>query len=340
MFDTLADDALSPLIRPHLPMQYRYLLDIVRVDPEVSAGAGDTASRGAITQALHVLLLADLIDRTPTAAAYVNDLNARGETLTLDHGALRTIDLAGMGTLPAGRRAIGRILEPLGYFENNRYPLDRLGMTGFSYTHRDFPETLPQFFVSELHVERFSPRFQQAIARVTAESEDPLDAVSIDRLLRLRRDQRLPIGEAIELLPVLVASFDRQHGDPRLDDYETLLAESAEAAWIATEGNSFNHATHRVPDLRKLVAEQRLRGRPMKPKIEVSRSGRVQQTAYRADTVERRFVDGNDLVVRTVPGSFFEFIQRSTVVDESGRRRLDLSFDSGNAQGIFKMTAA
>ncbi len=340
MFDTLADDRMNLLIRPHLPMQYRYLLDIVRVDPEVSAATGDTVSRGAITQALHVLLLADLIDRTPTAAAYVNDLNARGETLALDHGALRTIDLAGMGTLPAGRRAIGRILEPLGYFENNRYPLDRLGMTGFSYTHRDFPETLPQFFVSELHVERFSARFYQAIARVTAESEDPLDAVSIDRLLRLRRDHCLPIGEAIELLPVLVASFDRQHGDPRLDDYETLLAESAEAAWIATEGNSFNHATHRVPDLRKLAAEQRLRGRPMKPKIEVSRCGRIQQTAYRADLVERRFVDGDDLVVRTVPGSFFEFIQRSMVTDENGRQRLDLGFDSGNAQGIFKMTAA
>lgn len=340
MFETLTDGMPTLLIQPHLPMQYRYLLDIVRVDPDVAAERGDTASRGAIAQALNVLLLADLIDRTPTAKAYVRDLDTLGETLTFDHGALRTIDLAGMGTLPTGRRAIGRILEALGYFESARYPLDRLGMTGFSYTHRDYPETLPQFFVSELHVERFSRQFQEAIARVTQHSEDPLDEVSIERLLRLRRDQRLPLGEAIELLPVLVASFDRQHGDPLLEDYETLLAESAEAAWIATEGNSFNHATHRVHDIRKLVAEQRLRGRPMKAEIEVSRSGRVQQTAYRADMVERRFIDGDRLMVKNVPGSFFEFIQRSTVADKDEGQRLDLAFDSGNAQGIFKVTAA
>ena len=340
MFETLADDTLTLLIRPHLPMQYRYLLDVVGIDPGVAAEDGARASRGAIAQALNILLLADLIDRTPTAAAYIDDLNTLGEMLTFDHGALRTIDLGGMGTLPAGRRAIGRILEPLGYFESGRYPLDRLGMTGFSYTHRDYPETLPQFFVSELHVERFSPRFQEAIARVTEDSEDPLDEVTIERLMRLRRDQSLPIEEAVDLLPALVASFDRQHGDPSLDDYETLLAESAEAAWIATEGNSFNHATHRVSDLRRLVAEQRLRGRPMKSEIEISRCGRIQQAAYRADSVERRFIDGEALVTGNVPGSFFEFIQRGVRTDEHGRQRLDLGFDSSNAQAIFKMTAA
>jgi len=128
----------------------------------------------------------------------------------------------------------------------------------------------------------------------------------------------------------------------RLEDYETLLAESAEAAWIATEGNSFNHATNRVADLKKIVAEQRLRGRPIKPDIEVSRSGRVLQTAYTADPVQRHFIDRDGKpILRTVPGSFFEFIQRAAMIDEtSGEQRLDLAFDSGNAQAIFKMTAA
>ena len=37
-----------------------------------------------------------------------------------------------------------------------------------------------------------------------------------------------------------------------------------------------------------------------------------------------------------VPGSFYEFIAR----DEEAAGRLDLRFDSSNAQGIFKMTAA
>ena len=334
--------AVATLIGAHLPIQLRYLLDVIWLDPKLVDEDGETVSRGAIAQALNLLLLADLIDRTPTAAAYVRDLENMGETLVFDHGALRTIELDRMGTLPAGRRAISRILEPLGYAESAVYPLDRLGMTGFSYTHLDYPETLPQFFVSELHPTRFSLEFQVAMARITQDSEDPLDTVSRDLLRRLKVNGNLPMADAISLLPALVASFDRQHCDPRWSDYETLLAESTEAAWIATEGNSFNHATHRVSDLRKTVAEQRLRGRPMKPEIEISRTGRIHQTAYKADPVERRFISRNGrTVTHTVPGSFFEFIQRATLSDDAaGRYRLDLGFDSSNAQAIFKMTAA
>jgi hypothetical protein len=46
-----------------------------------------------------------------------------------------------------------------------------------------------------------------------------------------------------------------------------------------------------------------------------------------------------ELVVREVPGSFYEFITRDTYVDEAGKTRLDLGFDTSNAQAIFKMTA-
>ncbi|MEA3110817.1 MAG: hypothetical protein QOG58_616, partial [Caballeronia sp.] len=46
-------------------------------------------------------------------------------------------------------------------------------------------------------------------------------------------------------------------------------------------------------------------------------------------------------IERDVPGSFYEFISRDAVMDEAtGRARLDLGFDAGNATGIFKMTAA
>ena len=112
-------------------------------------------------------------------------------------------------------------------------------------------------------------------------------------------------------------------------------------AWIATEGNVFNHATDRVSSLDVLVEEQRKLSRPLKDTIETSRSGRVRQTAFRADPVERIFVDSNGASLRrTVPGSFYEFIQRERLDLVTGVPRLDLAFDSGNAQGIFKMTAA
>jgi hypothetical protein len=126
---------------------------------------------------------------------------------------------------------------------------------------------------------------------------------------------------------------------PSLDDYETLRLHSKEAAWIATEGNAFNHATDRVADVEAVAERQRTLGRRVKESVEVSSSGRVRQTAFRADPVRRAFriADGS-VVQMDVPGSFFEFITRCAL--REGSDELDLGFDSSNAQGIFKMTEA
>jgi hypothetical protein len=220
---------------------------------------------------------------------------------------------------------------------NGTYPLDRLAMTGRAFAHRDFPEAIPQFFVSELHPAQFSAAFQAAAARVLGSSRDPLPHWAFPLLEELKTTGELPWAEALRLLPNLVACFDRQHEPPSLHDYEALLAESAEMAWIATEGNAFIHATDRVPDVVALTQEQKRLGRPMKEEVEVSGSGRVLQTAFRAANVERLFKDHEGgLVLRHVPGSFFEFITRKN--EEDGR--LDLRFDASNAQAIFKMTSA
>jgi len=131
-----------------------------------------------------------------------------------------------------------------------------------------------------------------------------------------------------------------------MDDYELLLAESAEMAWISTEGNAFNHATDRVKDVDAVAERQRALGRPIKDKVEVSASGRVRQTAFRAATVRREFITADGRVSREVPGSFYEFITRDEVHpagaanDPVQQPRLDLAFDAGNATGIFGMTAA
>jgi 2-oxoadipate dioxygenase/decarboxylase-like protein len=324
------------------PDECAALLRVVRVPPAVREEAGDEVSRAVIAQALNLLLFRDLLARVPTGERYVAECVSQGRQVVFDHGALRTVGLDGMGDLPAGEEAITRVLVPLGYRRSAVYPLDRLGMTGRSYTHTDFPEELPQFFVSELHPERFSPEFQKAVARVTASSRDPLTDFAQAALHELSVRHVLSFHQASTLLPTLLACFQRQHADPTWSDYQLLLAQSAEMAWIATEGNVFNHATDRVSSLDELVGEQRGLGRPLKDTIETSRSGRVRQTAFRADPVERTFVDSNGATLRhTVPGSFYEFIQRDPLRDlATGVPRLDLAFDSGNAQGIFKMTAA
>ncbi len=311
------------------------LVAAVEIDAVLLRPPAATVSRAELAQALNLLLFDDLMHRVPAGALYVLDRVRRGERVVHDHGAVRTV-LGDTGALPAGERALTRILAPLGYEVADVYPLDRLGMTGRAWRHRDFPETIAQFFVSELHVERFSPRFQESARRVFAGSHDPLPAGTLAALDALGKEGELPVETARRILPDLAAAFDRHHTVPALADYERLLEESAEAAWIATEGNAFNHATDRVADVAALSEEELGLGRPMKDRVEVSASGRVLQTAYRAALVERPFVEtGGALVLRGVPGSFFEFITRHRHADG----RLDLGFDTSNAQAIFKMTA-
>ncbi len=299
-------------------------------------GTSGHVTRAEVALALAALLFEDVQRRVPMARAYVEDAVRAGRRLCFDHGALRTVATE-CGALPGGAAAFLRILEPLGYERAATYDLSNIKMTGYAYRHIDCPEDVPQYFVSELHPERFTPAFQVAVEAVVGRSRDPLSARSKASLVRLRERGELPEDDASALLPELVAAFDRQHDAPRVRDYEALLAESAEMAWIATEGNAFNHATDRVEDVFEVAESQRRLGRPMKDAVEVSRNGRVLQTAFRAAEVQQLMLDdAGHLVARTVPGSFHEFITRRRMDDG----RLDLSFDAGNAQAIFRMTAA
>jgi hypothetical protein len=305
----------------------------LEIDPRILKPVGETVSRAEMAQALNMALFYDLHERVPEGHDYVQDVMAAGQKITFDHGALRTVAWPS-GALPPGEAAISRVLRPLGFQVADLYPLPRLKMTGRAWAHADFPETIAQFFVSELHPEQFSEKFQAAVTRVLADSVDPLGPLDVARLERLGRDGTLPWGCALSLMPKIVACFGRQHGGFALADYDTLLAESAEMAWIATEGNAFNHATDRVDDLEALSEGQKRLGRSIKPNIEVSKSGRVKQTAFRAALVGREFLQDGEWVVKQVPGSFYEFIQRERL--QCGR--LDLAFDTGNATAIFKMT--
>lgn len=310
---------------------------------EVPAGLsafpiGESAvHRAWLAEALNLCLFHKLVEAVPIGHTYVEEQQARGRRVLFDHGAIRTVDWPDNGALPRGRQAFARLLEPLGFADVRTYPLTRLKMTGYAYRQMDLPEEIAQFFVSELHPGRFSESFQMAVSRVVGDSRDPLDTGHKAILDTLWRQRQCSYAEALHLLPALHRAFDRQHGLVREQDYATLREESVEMAWIATEGNMFNHLTDRVADLQAVVDEQNAKGRPMKASIEVSASGRVKQTAYRAVQVQRDFVDAQGQIVqRDVPGSFVEFIQREIDPDTS---HLDLNFDSSNAQGIFKMTA-
>ncbi|MDX1451346.1 MAG: DUF1338 family protein [Oleiphilaceae bacterium] len=302
-------------------------------------GTGERADRLVLSQALNMLLFWDLCERVPDAKTYTDEKTTAGQRVFLDHGALRTVQIA-MDKLPSGKHAFSRILVPLGYREVGEYPLEKLRMCGFVYQHQDLPADLSQFFISELYPERFSSAFQQAVSNVVCHSTDPLSTTSAHLLQQLEQQGWLGIDDACTVLENLITCFGRQHPPPSIEDYQTLKQESAEMAWIATEGNAFNHATDRVEDVDRVAETERSKGRPMKPFIEEGRHAHIRQTAYRATPVHRPFASNEGEVRLEVPGSFFEFIERGAIIDEHGiEAGLDLRFDSANAQGIFKMTS-
>ncbi len=295
-------------------------------------------SRAHLAQALSMVLFGDLLTRVPSGRAYVEQTLAEGGRVVFDHGALRTVAWPSNGTLPSGRAAISRVLEAFGYRQAAVYPLERLKMTGYAYAHMDYPESIAQYFVSEFHPERFSPDFQAAVTRVVSSSTDPLTVEMASRLDAINNGAEVNVNEAATLVKAAADCFARHHPEPTLADYERLKSESAEMAWIATEGNSFNHATDRVADVFATAERERAAGRAIKEQVEVSATGRVKQTALIADKVNRGFVGTNGKRVEMlVPGSFYEFITRECLPNSD---RLDLAFDAGNATGIFKVTSA
>jgi hypothetical protein len=319
------------------------MLDTLQIERALLVESAGAVTRAVFAMALNAILFHDLLGRVPTGAAYVADRRRLHQRITFDHGALRTIRFpkGPTGALPAGYTAFSRILEPLGYRRAGLYPLDALRMTGHAFTHRDFPAALPQFFVSELHVERFSQQFQTAAERLFGNSRDPLTQQAHAALAVFAEHGRCEFEPALAALREIVGAFRCCHELPSLADYRLLLAESAEAAWMATEGCAFNHATDRVADVDTTACQQRALSRPIKDAVEVSAAGSVRQTAFKADPVVRalRSADGGTTTL-TVPGSFYEFISRDTISGPDGSRQLDLRFDSMNAQGIFRMTAA
>lgn len=312
----------------------RRALETLWIEPDLAACA-DRPSRAHIAMALNAALFVDLLERVPTASRYVEQAREAGEPIVFDHGALRTID-GPCGALPSGYAAFSRILAPLGYEVAGTYPLPALRMTGRAFVQRDFPETIPQFFVSELHLSELPEPAQRAAARIFSQSSDPIGTAEWAALDALSRDGACSMVQAETILKGLMSAFARQHPAPALGDYQALLENSKEGAWIATEGNAFNHATTRVPDVERLSEQLKASGYPLKPTVEISRNGHVRQTAFLADKVMRPFVlPGGEETEMQVPGSFYEFITRDI---DPATARLDLTFDSGNATGIFAVT--
>ena len=320
--------------------QCEELFHTLELAPEVLSTERDSrkTSRVVVAQALNMILFRKLVDNVPEGRQYVRDKLASGNKIVFDHGAVRTVGGISCGDLPSGAEGVTRILEPLGFEKVASYPLQKLKMMGAAYCHQDLPEDMSQFFVSELESEKFTQQFRDAAERILKESCDPISDYSKFHLDTLTKQKEIDSAVVPSLIVELSRAFDRQHPTPAKEDYDIVAAESAEMAWIATEGTFFNHLTDRVDDVMTLADKLRSQGFPIKEEVEVSKEKTVLQTAYKATKVDRFMRTAEGLKSFKVPGSFVEFIQRHRLPQNPSK--LDLRFDSSNAQGIFKMTAA
>lgn len=139
---------------------------------------------------------------------------------------------------------------PLGHEVAGLYPLPRLRMTSRAFAHRDLPEAIPQFFVSELRVAELPDEAQAAATRVFGTSADPLgaaewglldalaanNACSIDLaragLRGLARAFRLPDGGTVErTVPGSFYEFISRDIDPAIDSLD-LTFDSGNATGV------------------------------------------------------------------------------------------------------------
>ena len=232
---------------------------------------------------LFARLWADYAAITPQAERIQMLLADRGESVRDDHVALRTLGVPGLGI-----SVLARPFEALGYIARERYRFDDKKLVARYWQHPD--PLRPKLFASELCVAELSPSGQQLVDRLLAQL--PRGFADRDDLAWAGRPWQV-----------------------RLAEYDTLLAESEYAAWVAAFGFRVNHFTIDVnalttfPDLEALSAFLVEHGFELNQRggiIKGSPAACLEQISTVADEIEVEFADGK----RAVPSCYYEMARR------------------------------
>jgi hypothetical protein len=220
---------------------------------------------------------------TPQAARLHALFAARGEPIVNDHVALRTFARPGIDRAASGRR-----FEARGWVRADDYRFDAKHLWASYWRHPD-PD-LPKVFVSELVIEE-----------LPAPIGGGLDALVAG----------LPPGFAARAdLPYAGRPWSIDHAT-----YQTLLAASEYAAWVAAFGFRVNHFTVDVGRLRRFADLAAVNRFLVEAGFELNRAGGVikgspadllEQSSTCADAVEVEFADGRF----AVPSCYYEFARR------------------------------
>lgn len=261
-------------------------------------------------------------------AERIHALLGRDRAVPNDHVAFRGIGRPGVGI-----DALAEAFRLLGYEPRGEYVFEEKKLFARHFESRE--QKQPKVFISELLVEKLSPRSQRILEGLLAqiplgisggyggssgarEASEPTDALTLKRPLVLA-------GRPWSLTQA---------------EYYELLEESEYAAWVAAFGFRVNHFTVAVHELGSFPSLQALNDLLEAEGFELNAAGGkikgrpeigLQQSSTLAPPVRVEFSDGP----LEIPGVYYEFAWRHSVdgVLYSG-------FVTSSADRIFESTDA
>ena len=243
---------------------------------------------------------------TPSAAK-INQLLGNDKEIINDHVAYRTFDLEKVNL----NKLASHILA-LGYTECGQYDFATKKLTAKHFEHPD--TTMPKVFISELRVSEFSEDIQKIIHKLV--NQLPENISTIPDFLYLGRPWQVSAS-----------------------DYQTLLAASEYAAWLAAWGYRANHFTVSINHLKGFDSLDTVNHTLKKAGFALNSSGgeikgnktvMLEQSSTLAD---KAFVEFSDKSVE-IPSCFYEFAKRYTKTNGE----LYTGFVTASADKIFEST--
>jgi len=257
-------------------------------------------------KALFNKIWSNYLEVTPSALK-IHDLLSSGDDLINDHVAYRTFN-----TSKVNLEKLAAHLIALGYKEGGEYHFEAKKLYAKHFEHAD--STLPKVFISELLVEKFSQPIQSIINTMV----DAIDSSSVENNSFL---------------------YSGTHWQVSYQDYQTLLAESEYAAWMAAWGYRANHFTVSINHLKNFDNIESVNTAVKNGGFLLNTAGgeikgdkkvMLEQSSTIADKAEVIFSDKAALI----PSCFYEFAKRYPL--ENGE--LYTGFVAASADKIFEST--
>ena len=248
------------------------------------------------------------IEVTPSADK-IHQLLGNGIDIINDHVAYRTFNLEKVNLAKLADHFLA-----LGYAECRSYDFEAKKLTAKHFEHSD--SSMPKVFISELRVEELSDTVQQIIHTL------------VDQLPE-------NISDNADFL------FSGRPWQVDSTDYQTLLAESEYAAWLAAWGYRANHFTVSINHLngydciKEVNNTLKKAGYPLNSaggEVKGDKTVMLEQSSTLADHASVEFTDKTI----DIPSCFYEFAKRYP--QENGE--LYTGFVAASADKIFESTNA